>query len=87
MCTIEDLKEMGIPLGPRKKIARFVKERVNKQVGVSLEYLLGSEAGRRRLTRLFVLVSCAAGSASGSASGSAGEESRGQSGGGASTGS
>lgn len=39
MCTIEDLKEMGIPLGPRKKIARFVKERVNKQVGVSLEYL------------------------------------------------
>ncbi|XP_068582326.1 SEC23-interacting protein [Cebidichthys violaceus] len=31
MCTIEDLKEMGIPLGPRKKIAKFVKERVNKQ--------------------------------------------------------
>ncbi|XP_008299243.1 SEC23-interacting protein isoform X2 [Stegastes partitus] len=30
MCTIEDLKEMGIPLGPRKKIAKFVKERVNK---------------------------------------------------------
>lgn len=39
MCTIEDLKEMGIPLGPRKKIAKFVKERVNKQVGVSVEYL------------------------------------------------
>ncbi|XP_073337548.1 SEC23-interacting protein [Pagrus major] len=31
MCTIEDLKEMGIPLGPRKKIAKFVKERVSKQ--------------------------------------------------------
>ncbi|KAI3362622.1 hypothetical protein L3Q82_001701 [Scortum barcoo] len=31
MCTIEDLKEMGIPLGPRKKITKFVKERVNKQ--------------------------------------------------------
>uniref|UniRef100_A0A8C5I4B0 SEC23-interacting protein n=1 Tax=Gouania willdenowi TaxID=441366 RepID=A0A8C5I4B0_GOUWI len=31
MCTIEDLKEMGIPLGPRKKIAKFVKERVAKQ--------------------------------------------------------
>lgn len=30
MCTIEDLKEMGIPLGPRKKIAKFVKERLNK---------------------------------------------------------
>ncbi|XP_056466184.1 SEC23-interacting protein isoform X3 [Gadus chalcogrammus] len=30
MCTVEDLKEMGIPLGPRKKIAKFVKERVNK---------------------------------------------------------
>lgn len=34
MCTVEDLKEMGIPLGPRKKIAKFVKERVNKQVGM-----------------------------------------------------
>ncbi|XP_018604741.1 SEC23-interacting protein [Scleropages formosus] len=31
MCTVEDLKEMGIPLGPRKKIAKFVKERANKQ--------------------------------------------------------
>uniref|UniRef100_UPI0037E8EFDC SEC23-interacting protein n=1 Tax=Semicossyphus pulcher TaxID=241346 RepID=UPI0037E8EFDC len=31
MCTIEDLKEMEIPLGPRKKIAKFVKERLNKQ--------------------------------------------------------
>lgn len=38
MCTIEDLKEMGIPLGPRKKIAKFVKERVNKQVGVLADY-------------------------------------------------
>uniref|UniRef100_A0A3Q0R5V2 SEC23 interacting protein n=1 Tax=Amphilophus citrinellus TaxID=61819 RepID=A0A3Q0R5V2_AMPCI len=39
MCTIEDLKEMGIPLGPRKKIAKFVKERVSKQVSLSVEYL------------------------------------------------
>lgn len=39
LCTIEDLKEMEIPLGPRKKIAKFVKERVNKQVGMSLRYL------------------------------------------------
>ncbi|KAF3708464.1 SEC23-interacting protein [Channa argus] len=31
MCTIEDLKEMGIPLGPRKKITKFVKDRVNIQ--------------------------------------------------------
>nr|XP_033796547.1 SEC23-interacting protein isoform X2 [Geotrypetes seraphini] len=31
MCTMDDLKEMGIPLGPRKKIARFVKERASKQ--------------------------------------------------------
>uniref|UniRef100_A0A3Q1C1P2 SEC23 interacting protein n=1 Tax=Amphiprion ocellaris TaxID=80972 RepID=A0A3Q1C1P2_AMPOC len=38
MCTIEDLKEMGIPLGPRKKIAKFVKERLNKLVSLSLEY-------------------------------------------------
>ncbi|KAG7254031.1 hypothetical protein CRUP_016581, partial [Coryphaenoides rupestris] len=30
MCTVEDLKEMEIPLGPRKKIAKFIKERVNK---------------------------------------------------------
>ncbi|XP_067908992.1 SEC23-interacting protein [Heterodontus francisci] len=31
MCTVDDLKEMGIPLGPRKKIANFVKEKVNTQ--------------------------------------------------------
>uniref|UniRef100_A0A8C7CS82 SEC23 interacting protein n=1 Tax=Oncorhynchus kisutch TaxID=8019 RepID=A0A8C7CS82_ONCKI len=31
MCTVEDLKEMGIPLGPRKKMAKFVKERAIKQ--------------------------------------------------------
>ncbi|XP_061693189.1 SEC23-interacting protein [Syngnathoides biaculeatus] len=31
MCTIEDLKDMGIPLGPRKKMAKFVKERVTKE--------------------------------------------------------
>lgn len=32
MCTVDDLKEMGIPLGPRKKIAKFVKEKAVKQV-------------------------------------------------------
>ncbi|NXA40139.1 S23IP protein, partial [Eudromia elegans] len=31
MCTVDDLKEMGIPLGPRKKIANFVKDRAVKQ--------------------------------------------------------
>ncbi|KAK3573524.1 hypothetical protein QTP86_026035 [Hemibagrus guttatus] len=31
MCTVDDLKEMGIPLGPRKKIAKFVKEKAVKQ--------------------------------------------------------
>ncbi|NWU95736.1 S23IP protein, partial [Upupa epops] len=31
MCTIDDLKEMGIPLGPRKKIDNFVKDRAAKQ--------------------------------------------------------
>ncbi|NXX46133.1 S23IP protein, partial [Tricholaema leucomelas] len=31
MCTVDDLKEMGIPLGPRKKIANFVKDRAAKQ--------------------------------------------------------
>lgn len=44
MCTIEDLKEMGIPLGPRKKIAKFVKERLIKQVSLSVEYQCGLEA-------------------------------------------
>ncbi|XP_054877702.1 SEC23-interacting protein isoform X2 [Poeciliopsis prolifica] len=33
MCTMEDLKDMGIPLGPRKKITKFVKERVSRQAG------------------------------------------------------
>lgn len=36
LCTIEDLKEMGIPLGPRKKITKFVKDRMNKQVHLCL---------------------------------------------------
>ncbi|XP_015235724.1 PREDICTED: SEC23-interacting protein [Cyprinodon variegatus] len=31
MCTMEDLKEMDIPLGPRKKMAKFVKERLSRQ--------------------------------------------------------
>lgn len=31
MCTVDDLKEMEIPLGPRKKIAKFVQERLTKQ--------------------------------------------------------
>lgn len=31
MCTVDDLKEMGIPLGPRKKFAKFVKEKAAKQ--------------------------------------------------------
>ncbi|XP_048864992.1 SEC23-interacting protein [Brienomyrus brachyistius] len=31
MCTVEDMKELGIPLGPRKKIAKFVKERMATQ--------------------------------------------------------
>lgn len=35
MCTVDDLKEMGIPLGPRKKIANFVKDRAAKQVNIS----------------------------------------------------
>lgn len=32
MCTVDDLKEMGIPLGPRKKIANFVKQKAAKLV-------------------------------------------------------
>ncbi|KAM9324607.1 SEC23-interacting protein [Gastrophryne carolinensis] len=32
MCTVEDLKEMGIPLGPRKKIAKYVKEIAASQI-------------------------------------------------------
>ncbi|TRZ04002.1 hypothetical protein DNTS_001157 [Danionella cerebrum] len=31
MCTVDDLKEMGIPLGPRKKLANFIKEKSAKQ--------------------------------------------------------
>uniref|UniRef100_A0A7N4V865 SEC23-interacting protein n=1 Tax=Sarcophilus harrisii TaxID=9305 RepID=A0A7N4V865_SARHA len=30
MCTVDDLKEMGIPLGPRKKIVNFVKDKATK---------------------------------------------------------
>lgn len=31
MCTVDDLKEMEIPLGPRKKIVKFVQERLTKK--------------------------------------------------------
>ncbi|XP_015672717.1 SEC23-interacting protein [Protobothrops mucrosquamatus] len=31
LCTVDDLKEMRIPLGPRKKIANFVKDKAAKQ--------------------------------------------------------
>ena len=60
MCTIEDLKEMGIPLGPRKKIAKFVKERVSKQVCVSLIYLrdLLIDDNDEVTNTVFVLVLC-----------------------------
>ncbi|XP_068955198.1 SEC23-interacting protein isoform X4 [Petaurus breviceps papuanus] len=34
MCTVDDLKEMGIPLGPRKKIVNFVKDKAAKVVSV-----------------------------------------------------
>lgn len=71
LCTIEDLKEMGIPLGPRKKIAKFVKERVNKQVGASLGYLCLSRTWPW-LLRARVDLLCP-----GCPSGSAGGESRG----------
>ncbi|KAM7141653.1 LOW QUALITY PROTEIN: SEC23-interacting protein-like [Molossus nigricans] len=30
MCTVDDLKEMGIPLGPRKKITNFLKPKAVK---------------------------------------------------------
>lgn len=43
MCTVDDLKEMGIPLGPRKKIANFVKHKAAKLV------TLISSPKRRRL--------------------------------------
>lgn len=38
MCTVDDLKEMGIPLGPRKKLAKFVKEKAAKQVNTNFFY-------------------------------------------------
>lgn len=31
LCTVDDLKEMSIPLGPRKKLANFIKEKSAKQ--------------------------------------------------------
>uniref|UniRef100_A0A8C1W5Q3 SEC23 interacting protein n=1 Tax=Cyprinus carpio TaxID=7962 RepID=A0A8C1W5Q3_CYPCA len=37
MCTIDDLKEMAIPLGPRKKLANFVKEKSAKQAEKTVE--------------------------------------------------
>ncbi|XP_066549114.1 SEC23-interacting protein [Amia ocellicauda] len=49
MCTVDDLKEMGIPLGPRKKISNFVKERAKKQERrkAAAEKAVAMEAVRR----------------------------------------
>ncbi|KAL2083637.1 hypothetical protein ACEWY4_021410 [Coilia grayii] len=43
MCTVDDLKEMGIPLGPRKKFAKFVKERASKQAAKAAEKAAAKE--------------------------------------------
>ncbi|CAM9831941.1 unnamed protein product [Lampetra planeri] len=45
LCSENDLKEMGIPLGPRKKLCGFVKERVSAQKRRQ------SERERRRAAR------------------------------------
>ena len=31
MCTVDDLKELGVPMGPRKKLSTYIKEEVEKQ--------------------------------------------------------
>ena len=31
MCTVDDLKELGVPMGPRKKLSTFIAEEVEKQ--------------------------------------------------------
>lgn len=35
MCSEEDLKSIGLPLGPRKKILKFVKEKEQKEAAIS----------------------------------------------------
>ncbi|KAG5831510.1 hypothetical protein ANANG_G00304460 [Anguilla anguilla] len=51
MCTVDDLKEMGIPLGPRKKIAKFVKERASKQEKAAQRALVAPPAPQAPLTQ------------------------------------
>lgn len=31
MCTVDDLKELGVPMGPRKKLSTFITEELEKQ--------------------------------------------------------
>ena len=35
MCNEEDLKEGGLPLGPRKKLMKYLEDRKNAQVGIT----------------------------------------------------
>uniref|UniRef100_A0A4W4GH15 DDHD domain-containing protein n=1 Tax=Electrophorus electricus TaxID=8005 RepID=A0A4W4GH15_ELEEL len=55
MCTVDDLKEMGIPLGPRKKLAKFldpVAYRIEPMIlpDIDLEpVLIPHHKGRKRL--------------------------------------
>ena len=31
MCTVDDLRELGVPMGPRKKLSTFITEELEKQ--------------------------------------------------------
>lgn len=50
MCTVDDLKEMGIPLGPRKKIANFVKHKAAKLV----KFISAPKRKNSSVTSLFI---------------------------------
>ena len=38
MCSESDLKDLGLPMGPRKKLMGILKEEQTKKVSISLSF-------------------------------------------------
>ena len=52
MCTVDDLKELGVPMGPRKKLSMFITEEVERQIVIKERKAREREAREKEQLRL-----------------------------------